>query len=494
MIPPLFAIFSWPIAGLIAFKRMPLQHSVAFILIAGYLFLPEKSGVNLPVLPTIEKDTMPSFIAIVLVAIATKDYFSTRKPVQKTPHNFIQPGWIPQHRLAFWLLVGMFVAEMMTVLTNGDRLVYGRTVLPGLALYDLGSRTLTTLMFVMPLLLGRKLFATPEQHKLLVYCMLIAGLVYSLPILWESRMSPQLNSYVYGKRVASWAQHVRNDGYRPVVFLHHGLWLAIFMAMSCIAAVAYIRLAEPSKKVMVMLAAGYLLVTLFLMNSLGGLLIALVLVIPVFFLTRRMQMLIAAGLVGVVLLFPMLRGAGLVPTDRALSVASSIDPARAQSLGYRFRHEDMLLEKAEGRPLFGWGSWGRNQVYSSEGRVLTTTDGIWVILIGSTGWVGYLSRFGLMCIPIFLLTFYGRKYPPDTATAAVALMLTANMIDLIPNATLTPITWFLAGAMVGRLEYNSGMVEEVASETPLPQARRGPVYTRQKTFHQRQTKVPNTYD
>lgn len=493
MIPPLLAIFSWPIVGLIALKRMPLQHAVLFILIAGYLFLPEKNGVNLPVLPTISKGTMPSFVAIVLVAIATKDYLSTHKSVQKTPHNLIQPGWIPKHRLIFWLLVVMFVAEMMTVLTNGDRLVYGRLVIQGLTIYDFGSRGLTTLMVLMPLLLGRKLFATPEQHKLLVYGMLFAGLVYSLPILWEARMSPQLNSYVYGQRVASWSQHVRNDGFRPVVFLHHGLWLAVFMAMSCVAAVAYIRLAEPRKRVTAMLLAGYLLMTLFLMNSLGGLLIALVLVLPVFFLTRRMQMLIAAGLVGAVLLFPMLRGAGLVPIDQALSVASSIDPARAQSLGYRFRHEDRLLQKAQKRPLFGWGSWSRNQVFDSEGRNISTTDGIWVIVIGSNGWAGYLSRFGLMCIPILLLTFYRRKYPPDTATAAVALMLTANMIDLIPNATLTPVTWLLAGALVGRLEYSPGMVEVSTSESPLAQPRQGPVYTRQKSFHQRQTKVPNTY-
>ena len=34
----------------------------------------------------------------------------------------------------------------------------------------------------------------------------------------------------------------------------------------------------------------------------------------------------------------------------------------------------------------------------------------------------------------------------------MALMLGINMIDLIPNATLTPLTWLLAGAILGYAE------------------------------------------
>jgi hypothetical protein len=35
---------------------------------------------------------------------------------------------------------------------------------------------------------------------------------------------------------------------------------------------------------------------------------------------------------------------------------------------------------------------------------------------------------------------------------ALALMMTANLIDLIPNATQTTLTWLWAGALAGRME------------------------------------------
>lgn len=505
MIPPLLAVFSWPLAGLILFKRMSLQAAVLGILIGGYLLLPERAKLDLPVLPAISKSTMPSFVAIALVMIAAQTYFSRKSTIPHTPERAIQPGWFPRHRVPLLLFVVLIIGEALTVLTNGDRLVYGPRTIPGLRLYDVGSRVLVTLMMVMPLLLGRKLFASPEQHKTLVLGMIIAGLIYSLPTLWEARMSPQLNLHVYGTRVASWIQHVRNDGFRPVVFLNHGLWLAIFMAMSVIGAVSYIRLAQLRNKAKAMMAAGWLLITLMLMNSLGGQLIALLLIIPAFFLTARLQMIIAACFVGFVLLFPMMRGAGIVPIDRALSMAESINPARAQSLGYRFRNEDLLLAKAQQRPLFGWGSWGRNQVYNEEGQDISVTDGRWVIEIGSNGWIGYLTRFGLLCVPIIFLTLRRRTYPTDTATAALALMMTANLIDLIPNATLTPITWLIAGALIGRMEYLPDTVAVAGDPEPQegrPRSRyrrefdprpvaggAQPSYTRQKTFHKREAKT-----
>ena len=36
--------------------------------------------------------------------------------------------------------------------------------------------------------------------------------------------------------------------------------------------------------------------------------------------------------------------------------------------------------------------------------------------------------------------------------AALALIISANIVELLPNATLTPWTWLLAGALLGRSE------------------------------------------
>jgi hypothetical protein len=500
MVPPLLAIFAWPLVGIALFRKLTIQQAVIWCIVAGYLFLPGDAGLNLPFLPSISKTTMPSIVAVVLVLVMARNHTthgSTLNP--SLPEQSILPGWLPKYGLILILFFSLLIAEVLTALTNGDVLVYGPRVLPRLSSYDAVSRLMVTGLAVLPFLLGRKYLATPQHHRTLVFAFVIAGLIYSLPTLWEVRLSPQLNFQVYGIRFGDWSQNVRNGGFRPMVFLKHGLWLAVFLGITCIAAIAYIRMAEPRHKLKAMVASVWLLGTLVLMNSLGGLLVALVLAVPVFFFPARIQMLIAAGFAIVVLTYPIMRGAGLVPIDRALSIADSIDPQRASSLAYRLRNEDVLLEKAEQRPLFGWGSWARNQVYNQEGNDISVTDGVWVIVIGSNGWVGYLGRFGLLCAPIILLAFGRRRYPLDRATTAVVMMLTVNLLDLIPNSALNSITWLMAGALAGRLEYRLPAPDSSSldgGESPTePGLEKGgqlksdhPAYSRQTAVHHRRKK------
>ena len=139
---------------------------------------------------------------------------------------------------------------------------------------------------------------------------------------------------------------------------------------------------------------------------------------------------------------------------------------RARSLQYRLNNEDILLEKANQRPLFGWGGWGRARVYDESGSDISTTDGRWIITIGNEGWFGYLARFGLLTLPIILLTLRKRKYEVTLATSALCLVLAGNLVDLIPNATSTPLTWLMAGALLGRLELKTELQRE--TETPGP--------------------------
>src|SRR5258706_474550 len=51
------------------------------------------------------------------------------------------------------------------------------------------------------------------------------------------------------------------------------------------------------------------------------------------------------------------------------------------------------------RSLFGWGGYGRDRVVNDEDK--TVTDGLWIILFGQLGALGFLSVFGLMLLPIF---------------------------------------------------------------------------------------------
>ncbi|MEM9242394.1 MAG: hypothetical protein AAGB07_20690, partial [Pseudomonadota bacterium] len=381
------------------------------------------------------------------------------------------------------LLVFGIAGAFITSLTNGDRLVYGPTVLRGLSEYDGFSAVLELLVLFLPFLLARKFLADEEGHKILLTVLCLMAVVYAFLALYEVRMSPQINNMVYGFFPHNWRQHVRGGGYRPLVFLNHGLWLGIFF---CYALIATIALAKHQSKRVVEFAAAalFLGLTLVLMRSLGALLIAIVLAPAILFLSSRMQLFVAAGFSSAVLLYPMLRSIDLVPVNWFLNVAGRISFERASSLRFRIENEDALLAKAQERSLFGWGGWGRSRLFDEFGRGQSVTDGYWVILFGTGGWVKYVAFFGLLTLPIILMAFMFRRGKISAITTGLALALTANMIDLIPNATFTPITLLMAGALAGHFE----LLTSKSPAVPQPSVAQETVTDRRSLQYQREQK------
>lgn len=476
MFPPLLMIFLWPVVTLVFFKRFEPAKAVALSLVLGALFLPPVVSLDLPLLPPITKHTMPSIAAVMCA------YFLLRNnpAIRKAGHAL--PGIWPKHRLPRVLLGGLFIGAAMTVLTNRDTLVYGPTVIPGLRLYDVFSSILASIMMVMPMLLARKYLAREQDHEMLLKVICGAALVYSFLALIEVRMSPQLNVWVYGFFAHDWFQHVRGGGFRPLVFLNHGLWLGIFLAMAIVAAGISARVFDEKRTKYAMLA-GWLLVILFMSKALGSLMIAMVMLPVIFLLGVRWQMLFVAGLSFMVLFYPMLRGSGVVPVDRVVSFAQGISVERADSLQFRLDHEDDLLGKAEQRPFFGWGNWGRNRIYNDLGMDVSVVDGQWVGEIGRIGWFGYICLFGLLTLPIFLMAFRQKNYEVTLATSGLCLILGANMVDMLPNASMQPMTWLLAGAIIGRLETRA-TAKEPSEEAIKDTGRTRPLgYSRQKKHH-----------
>lgn len=151
-------------------------------------------------------------------------------------------------------------------------------------------------------------------------------------------------------------------------------------------------------------------------------------------------------------------------------MAAKVDPARAASLNTRFEHEEQLLTKARERPLFGWGSWGRNRIYTETGRDISLTDGQWVVQIGTGGWLRYVSIFGLLCWPILKMFFFYRRQI-DAVTAALVLILCAKLTDMIPNAGWVPVIWLVTGSMMGQMERLAGR-KTIKTREPTRQASR----------------------
>lgn len=274
-------------------------------------------------------------------------------------------------------------------------------------------------------------------------------------MLIEVRLSPQLNTWIYGFFQHSFEQMMRDGGFRPIVFLYHALWVGFFTMTALIAALALWRAAKPERRTPYFLAAGYLGTVLVLAKTFGSLLYALSLAPLVCFAGRKLQLRIAVVLALIALLFPLLRGGDLVPVETMLEQAGRVDPDRARSLGVRFDNEGQLLARASEKPLFGWGGFGRNLIYDATGRTDSVTDGRWVIVIGVYGWSGYIVEFGLLALPLLLLARGAHRIPAADLSpyvGSLALILAINMIDMLPNATLIPFTWLLAGAMLGHAE------------------------------------------
>ncbi|WP_372836000.1 hypothetical protein, partial [Puniceibacterium confluentis] len=310
-------------------------------------------------------------------------------------------------------------------------------------------------LLILPFLLARQHLANGGAQKDLMLALMIGGLVYSVPMLIEIRLSPQLNNWIYGYYQHFFGQSIRAGGFRPVVFLYHGLWVAFFAMTAAVSAFALWR-NDKSHNISLLLAAAYLSVVLVLAKSLGALIFAVALVPCVVLLGTVMQIRVAILIGALAVAYPVLKGADLVPQDKLLAQAAAIDPERAASLEFRFDNENTLLERAYLKPVFGWGSWGRNHILDpNTGNILTVTDGRWIILIGIYGWVGYLAEFGLLLLPLLLLWREAVAMREDVVSpfiAPLSLILAVNIFDMLPNATLTPLTWLVVGALTGYAE------------------------------------------
>ncbi|MFV0359676.1 hypothetical protein [Tropicimonas sp.] len=446
------ALFAWPVAALLFLRRQPLPVGVAVALVGGLLLLPVKPVLDLPLLPAYDKN-LAAILAALLVFWQhdARPAGAYRRAAAGEREYTVLPGWIPANIPIRICLVCLIGGAGVTVMQNSEPLVYGPRVIKGLATYDAMSAILGMIVIVLPYLIGRKFFSTSRSQQQLLVVLSIAAVLYALPALYEIKMSPQLNRMVYGFFPHSWLQHYRGGGWRPIVFQSHGLVLSIFFTMALLASIAAARLDRSGRKARFMAAAGLLFVTLVLSKSLGALAIALIMA-PIMLLgSARVQILTAMAVSVLLLTYPAFRSAGAIPVGRIVEVANDINPARAESLLFRLNNEDILLEKAARKPLFGWGDFGRARVFNERGEDISVTDGFWVIHLGNGGWVRYLSILGLLCFPILQLVLLRSSREIGTA-AALSLIVAANLVDLVPNAGLTSLGWLLAGSLAGLLE------------------------------------------
>ncbi len=433
---PEVALLAWiPVAAL-AFSLVRPTWAALFTYLGGMLILPEDVAFDAPFLPPVGKQEMAAICLLIGAVLRVPDRLRKARP-----------GRGPD-----WIFVVLIASTIATVLTNTDPLPYGEFAGYSLTPYDIISMTVRDLLrFGLPFFLGRALIRTRRDLHDLMVAVVAAGIVYSLFILVELRLSPQLHYWVYGYYQTHFFTTSRSWGYRPMVFMSSGLALGIFMAIAAIAAATLARARVRVFAVSSRVITPILTIMLVLCKSYAAIVYGLAAIPVVFFASPRLIRTFASVCVFLVVSYPAARAVGVFPSDQLVAIAESIDPDRAQSLEFRFDNEDMLLEHAFERPLFGWGAGGRNRVFDVRtGGDRTIIDGFWILWIGTRGLIGWGLIFALLLVPV---VYAGRKMPkiPRREDRAMLLglgvMISVYTVDLLPNSLFSNFPIFLAGAL-----------------------------------------------
>ncbi|MBC7170848.1 MAG: hypothetical protein H5U40_00385, partial [Polyangiaceae bacterium] len=313
---------------------------------------------------------------------------------------------------------------------------------------------------VLPFVIGASIYRRARDARDLLMVTAMAGVVYSPLIMLEARLSPQLHDWVYGFAQHDFMQTIRFGGFRPMVFMNHGLAVAIFIAASVLATSGLARSGSPVFEFRTSRVGPFLGWILLLCKTVGAMFYALLGWLVMSFLSARAQLRVGFVLVGLLLAYPLLRSQGLIPTDDLVSTATDlVDADRAQSLEFRLVNEEALLDRALERPLFGLGTMGRACIYDRwSGDELSTRDGAWIITLGERGFVGFFLVFGLLVFPMLAARQASLvQGGPGLLVGAVAMIAGIYAFDLIPNGRYAYFCHFFAGALAG---LGSGIVAE----------------------------------
>lgn len=469
------ALLAWPGVIILMFHFLSLERALIWSILGGYMLLPQITELNFPGIPPLNKTTIPNVTAFLVIVVMAGRL----------------PGLLPRGLVGRGLLLLLALSPAMTALGNLDPVRFGfqtiggmlvfdgsnlvRSELPGMRLYDVASELVRQAMILMPFFLARHYLRSEAALREILRALVIGGLIYAVPMLIEIRLSPQLHTWVYGFFQHDFSQAMRAGGFRPFVFMPHGLWVAFFAFMTAMAGVAMAMSAAPEKRVNQWVIALVLIGLIPLTKTLGVIAYAALLIPALLFLGARLHLLFGAAVSLVVLAYPLARGLGYVPTGWLVRLVEGFNPERASSLAFRFDNEFLILLHTEERPLLGWGSWGRFRPHDPmTGDSGVIVDGQWIITIGQFGWLGYIALFGLLVLPLMALWWQGRRThaaPVPVTVSALVLIYAANMIDLLPNATLVPLTLLIGGAL---LAYSEEMRAETDRRTALATPRRRP--------------------
>lgn len=446
---------------ILLFALLPARRAVVVAYLVGWLFLPLISYKFIPGLPAYNK---VSAAAIGCMAGALIFHSS----------DLLRIRWS-------WLDIPVTVYCLAPIATN---------VLNGAGLYEGMAISLQEVfLWGVPWILGRAFFSDLEGARELALGIVIGGLLYVPLCLIEIKMSPQLNQWVYGFYQHAFNQTKRMGGWRPMVFMQHGLAVGLWMTSAALVAwwmwrgKVLPRLAGVSAGAWV----GLILITAVLCKSTLAMVLLLVGISLLWISQRTATRWLLVALILAAPVYMFLRSTEkwggdwvMRPVVTAVDIVFGSD--RSSSLATRLRNEQLIVNKAMENPVFGWGNGGRYLVKDPDDpeRILSVPDQFWVINLGRGGVVALGSLTGLLLLPalMFVLTCPARDLARgEVATvAALAMVPVLFMLDCLMNAMMNPV-FTLASASVAGVTLAARRIARTGSPVPAgPVALSGPAF------------------
>jgi len=422
-------IFGWPLVVLVLFTVLPPRKAVIVGMLGAWLFLP-MAEYPLPGLPDITKMS----ISCVTVFLGTMIFDAGR-------FSRLRWSWVDLAMIA-WVLV-----PLPSAVSNG----YGA--------YEGFSGALEqAVAWGLPYLIGRLYFSDLDGLRELALGIFVAGLVYVPLVLFEARMSPQLHTWVYGFHQHDFVQSRRGDGWRPTVFMQHGLAVAMFMGTAAVCGVWMWTAGRVRTVRMIggavptwILAVGLFAVAaacrssyalMLMLAGTGALLLSRVLGTRV----------ILAGMLLIAPLYVAARTVGGWDAQVLRDVAGMMDQDREGSLGVRLESEDVCWRFMQSSLLFGDGRMDRLMLRESDGERFVP-DGLWLIVLTKNGVFGLAAMFAFLLGPTAL---YLRRFPAQLLLGAemagatvMATVMVLYAMDNLLNAMVNPIYLLGAGGVAG---------------------------------------------
>jgi O-antigen ligase len=452
----IFALATYPVFVVALFLLFRPPQATALAFTVSWFLLPPYYALPLSTPTWFGREAIAALSTLIAAAILARPYLRRSRPFRGIELSFVV------------LVVGAY----FTMYTNMDPVARGPVTLQGEKFGDFTSDAIRLIVNVwIAFYLGRVMFKTSRDLAVLYRVLVLAALFYTLPSLYEVRMSPQLQRVFYGYGLAEFGQSVRWGGYRPSVFIGHGLALAMSFFICLVLLLVLARARKRVGPIPTRALCFYLAAVLVLCKSTGAIIYEAIALPLIVFLPPRAWVRTSLILLVIFVAYPMLRFADAIPTKKIGDAFASLSADRAQSLTYRFEMEQAMLDLTRQRPWFGWGGYDRQfmrDLYS--GKKLVVPDG-WVALqLTTRGLVGFFAYFAPFVVTVARAGRMFKRIQDRSNRMLIAGLIfvcTLILFDLIINSTIPPIFVMLFGALYSLPPALIAEEEEEAEQSAL---------------------------